>query len=80
MQPILTAHLFAGIEAGLIELLRSLRPDEWDLPTVAPAWTVKDVAAHLLATETRRLSMGRINDATASPVIHSPDDLVASTA
>ncbi len=77
LKPILTAHLLPLIEARLIELLRSLRPEEWELPTVAGAWTVKDVAAHLLDTETRRLSMGRSKDTTSSPAIHSPDDLVA---
>jgi uncharacterized protein (TIGR03083 family) len=77
LKPILTAHLLPLIEARLIELLRSLRPEEWELPTVAGAWTVKDVAAHLLDTETRRLSMGQAKDTTSSPAIHSPDDLVA---
>ena len=77
MQPILTASLFPVIESHLIELLRSLRPDEWELPTIAGAWTVRDVAAHLLDTETRRVSMGRATQATAAPAIRSSDDLVA---
>lgn len=59
LPPILTAHLFAKLEALLIELLRSLRPDEWELQTVAPAWKVKDVAAHLLDTQLRKLSLAR---------------------
>ena len=77
MKPILTAHLFPAIEARLVELLRSLSPDDWEAQTVAPAWKVKDVAAHLLDTETRRLSMGRDGIRPAAPVIDSPDDLVA---
>ena len=57
--PILTAHLFAPLNDELVALLRALAPDEWNAPTVAGAWTVKDVAAHLLDTTLRRLSMHR---------------------
>ena len=56
---ILTAHLFPQIEEMLIQLLASLRADEWERQTVAPAWKVKDVAAHLLDTHLRKLSMAR---------------------
>ena len=59
MKPILTAHLLPIVEAHLLELLRSLGPSEWELPTVAPAWKVKDVAAHLLDTQLRKLSRVR---------------------
>ncbi|PYQ29041.1 MAG: hypothetical protein DMF56_12225 [Acidobacteria bacterium] len=58
-QPILTAHLFAPLNDELVALLRGLSSDEWNAPTVAGAWTVKDVAAHLLDTTLRRLSMHR---------------------
>ena len=78
MNPILTAHLFPEIEARLIELLRSLTADEWELQTVAPAWKVKDVAAHLLDTQLRKLS--RVRDgyvAAPPPHLTSHDDLVA---
>ena len=59
LQPILTAHLFAPLNDELVSLLRSLLPGEWNAPTVAGAWTVKDVAGHLLDTKLRRLSMHR---------------------
>src|SRR5688572_10166575 len=59
VEPILTAHLFAPLHDELIALLRGLAPEEWNAPTVAGAWTVKDVAAHLLDTTLRRLSMHR---------------------
>ncbi len=59
MPPVLTAHLFPKLDGMLIELLRSLRPEEWENQTVAPAWKVGDVAAHLLDTCLRRLSAGR---------------------
>jgi uncharacterized protein (TIGR03083 family) len=59
LHPLLVADRFAGLGAVLIELLRSLREEQWSLPTVCPAWSVKDVAAHLLDTACRRLSFGR---------------------
>jgi uncharacterized protein (TIGR03083 family) len=59
VEPILTAHLFAPLHAELIALLRGLTPDEWNAPTVAGEWTVKDVAGHLLDTNLRRLSLHR---------------------
>jgi len=59
LQPIFTAHLFAPLNEDLVALLRGLSADEWNAPTVAGAWTVKDVAAHLLDTTLRRLSMHR---------------------
>jgi uncharacterized protein (TIGR03083 family) len=58
-QPILTTHLFAPLNAELVALLTSLSPDEWNAPTVAGAWTVKDVTAHLTDTVLRRLSLHR---------------------
>jgi uncharacterized protein (TIGR03083 family) len=59
LEPILEAHLYARIEENLIPLLRSLSAEEWRLPTLAPRWNVKDVAAHLLDTQLRRLSVCR---------------------
>ena len=59
LPPIATAHLFPKIEGLLIELLRSLEPNDWERQTVAPAWRVKDVAAHLLDTQLRKLSLAR---------------------
>jgi uncharacterized protein (TIGR03083 family) len=59
MKPIFTAHLLPVVESHLLELLRSLTPSEWELQTVAPEWKVKDVAAHLLDTQLRKLSRVR---------------------
>jgi uncharacterized protein (TIGR03083 family) len=78
MKPIFTAPLLPLIDALLLELLRSLRADEWGAQTVAPAWKVKDVVAHLLDTALRRLSMARDGyRREPQPVIDSPADLVA---
>jgi len=57
--PLLVADRFADLGAALIDLLRSLREEQWSLPTVCPAWSVKDIASHLLDTACRRLSFGR---------------------
>jgi uncharacterized protein (TIGR03083 family) len=59
VQPLLIADLFAGLGTELIALLRSLREEQWRLPTVCAGWSVQDVAAHLLDTACWRLSMGR---------------------
>ena len=59
MPPILAADLFPEITTRLLELLRSLTPDEWHLPTISSRRTVKDIASHLLDGTLRRLSMQR---------------------
>ncbi|HXP80180.1 MAG TPA: maleylpyruvate isomerase family mycothiol-dependent enzyme [Verrucomicrobiae bacterium] len=57
--PIFTAHLFPDLEAKLIELLRGLALEDWEKQTLAPKWKVKDVAAHLLDTQVRKLAAAR---------------------
>lgn len=59
MPPILVADLFPEITSHLLDLLHSLTPDEWHLPTVSSKRTVKDIASHLLDGSLRRLSMQR---------------------
>jgi uncharacterized protein (TIGR03083 family) len=75
-EPILCAPLLRGVDAKLIELLRDLRPDEWDLQTIAPAWKVRDMAAHLLDTVLRKLSMVRDHCFVENSTIRSPRDLI----
>jgi uncharacterized protein (TIGR03083 family) len=43
----------------LMTLLRGLTTDDWEKPTVARAWRVRDIAAHLLDTQLRKLSRSR---------------------
>ena len=71
-QPILTAPLFAPLHDELVALLRGLRADEWSAPTAAGAWTVRDVAAHLLDTAIRRLSLQR--DGHVPPGVFEPNE------
>lgn len=77
LQPILCAHLLREVDARLIELLCSLEPGEWDLQTVAPAWRVRDVAAHLLDTSLRKLSLVRDGCFVEAVQVRSPADVVA---
>jgi len=74
--PIKTIHLFPILDQKLIELLRSLTPEEWDRPTVAKLWTVKDVAAHLLDTTLRTLSSRDGYRGDPPGAIKSPADLI----
>lgn len=76
-QPILCAPVIRQVDLRLIELLESLEPAEWDLPTIAPQWSVRDVAAHLLDTALRKLSMGRDQCLVERVEIRSNQDLVA---
>src|ERR1700681_2360810 len=77
LKPMLTAHLFPKLDGMLIELLRSLAPEDWEKQTVSPKWKVKDVAAHLLDTPLRGISIGRDSYVAESPRINSPADLAA---
>ena len=76
-EPILCAHLLRRVDERLIELLKSLAPGEWELQTIAPSWKVRDVAAHLLDTAFRKLSMVRDSCFVEAPDIRSPQDVVA---
>lgn len=59
VQPILAAPLFPRVYAAHFDLLRSLTPEQWDLPTACAGWSVKDVALHMLADDIGWLSSGR---------------------
>jgi uncharacterized protein (TIGR03083 family) len=75
--PIPTLHLFPVLDEKLISLLRSLSPEDWNRPTRAKLWTVKDIAAHLLDGNIRTLSMSRDGYHGVKPTgIDSYDNLV----
>jgi Mycothiol maleylpyruvate isomerase N-terminal domain len=76
-EPILCAPIIRQVDQQLIELLTSLDSAEWDLPTIAPQWTVRHVAAHLLDTALRKLSMGRDPCRVENLAIRSPQDVVS---
>jgi len=75
--PILCAHLLRTVDDQLLELLAVLRAEEWDLPTVAGEWRVRDVAAHMLDTVLRKLSLARDGWVVKQAAIRSAEDLAA---
>ncbi len=74
--PIEVMPLFPLLDRKLIELLKSLSPEEWQAQTIAKLWKVKDVAAHLLDGNIRPLSMLRDNYHGEQANINSYQDLV----
>jgi len=50
-----------------MRLLRRLEPPDWERSTLAPAWSVRDVVAHLLDGQVRRLSFQRDQLASLAP-------------
>jgi uncharacterized protein (TIGR03083 family) len=59
VQPLFTVDLFPVLHMRQMQVLHSLPPEAWDLPTACAGWSVKDVALHLLAGSMNRLSQGR---------------------
>jgi uncharacterized protein (TIGR03083 family) len=45
---ILVADRFPALRRELLGLLEGLSPADWERPTAAPLWSVRDLAAHLL--------------------------------
>ncbi len=76
LSPIHTAHLFPGLHAKLITLLRGLGDDDWARPTLAAPWRVRDIAAHLLDGDLRKLSAGRDDHQIAGHPVSSFADIV----
>src|SRR5580704_3626788 len=76
LKPILCAHLLRQVDEKLIDLLSALTPNEWELQTVAPLWKVRDVAAHLLDTALRKLSLVRDSCFVETPDIRSQQDVI----
>jgi uncharacterized protein (TIGR03083 family) len=59
LTPTFTAHLYAGLHEHLMELLRGLTAADWQRATLCREWSVRDIVAHMLDTQTRTLSFGR---------------------
>jgi hypothetical protein len=75
--PIDTLHLFPRLNKMLTDFLRALPEEDWHKPTVARQWRVKDVAAHLLDGNFRRIALHRDGWAVRPGVpINSYSDLV----
>jgi uncharacterized protein (TIGR03083 family) len=70
-EPVLVVDLFPDERRELLALLESLAPDTWSTSTVAGDWTVKDIAAHLVADDLGRLSSQR--DGQRGPIVAEAD-------
>ncbi len=57
--PVHTADRFAPLHAQLLLLLRGLTAGDWEHATAAGRWRVRDIAAHLLDGDLRRISILR---------------------
>ena len=57
--PIDTRPLFRPVSSSLVQLLGGLPGEIWERPTIAGAWVVRDIVAHLLDSTLRRLSFHR---------------------
>jgi uncharacterized protein (TIGR03083 family) len=71
--------MFRPVSSSLVTLLRGLPAAGWEQPTVAGAWLVRDIVAHLLDVTLRRLSFHRDGMAPPAPSrpINSAGDFVA---
>lgn len=67
MKPTDTRTLFRPLCEDIVSLLRNLAAEDWDRPTLARNWRVRDVTAHLLDTALRRLSFQRDKHAPPAP-------------
>jgi Mycothiol maleylpyruvate isomerase N-terminal domain len=75
--PIETLHLFPLLNKELISFLRQLSPADWQKQTVAKKWLIKDVTAHLLDGNYRRIALHRYRWSVAPDIaINSYDELV----
>lgn len=65
--------LFPRERAALLEVLRSLSPAEWRLPTVCAEWSVHDLTSHLLNGDLRFIAARRDSyQSPAGPKVRPP--------
>jgi uncharacterized protein (TIGR03083 family) len=78
LSPTLVADLFLPLQDQLLAVLRGLPAGAWDLPTPSRSWRVREVAAHILDGQIRRISTQRDGHAPPPPTaaIRGHDDLV----
>ncbi|MEO8405478.1 MAG: maleylpyruvate isomerase N-terminal domain-containing protein [Chitinophagaceae bacterium] len=75
--PINVLSLFPVLDNHLLTFLRNLSAEDWQKQTVAKKWVVKDVAAHMLDTRIRQISIRRDNWAPPPNVpIRNNEELV----
>lgn len=76
LAPLDTAPLFRPLLQELTGLLRALSAADWERPTLAGAWKVRDVAAHLIDGDLRKIAVYRDDHRLPMDApIHSDRDL-----
>ena len=75
--PILVGNLFPELRRHLLSLLSGLTADEWQRPTSAGKWSVKDVASHILGGDLSNISRRRDAYQPPSSPISGWNELVA---
>jgi hypothetical protein len=65
------------VNQRLLDLLRSLGAKDWSTPTVHPDRDVKDIAAHLLHGNFRRVTARRDGYRPPTPPMEDTEDLIA---
>ena len=73
---ILVADRFPTLRRELLSLLADLSDDDWDRPTAAPLWSVKDVTAHLLGGDVWILASKRDGFRPSDTKIEQHDQLI----
>jgi uncharacterized protein (TIGR03083 family) len=78
LAPTLVQDLFLPLQEELVGVLRGLPAGAWDLPTTSRLWRVREIAAHILDGQLRRISTQRDGHAPPPPAapIRGHDDLV----
>ncbi len=78
LAPTLVHDLFLPLQEELLAVLRGLPAGAWDLPTSSRRWRVREIAAHILDGQLRRISSQRDGHAPPRPAvpIRGHDDLV----
>jgi hypothetical protein len=74
LPPTDTRRFFRPVASELSVLLRSLPAEAWERPTVARAWRVRDVVAHLVDVSMRRVSWHRDRHTPPAPPQPDPTD------
>ena len=77
-EPVIVHHLFRPLLAELLDVLRSLSEDEWAASTPCPAWSVHDLALHLLDVDMGQLSRERDGYVVSMIEATQWDDLISA--
>ena len=77
-EPVIVHHLFRPLLAELLNVLRSLSEAQWAAPTPCPAWSVHQLALHLLDVDVGQLSRERDGHRASMIEATGWDDLVSA--